>query len=439
MQSQRKHLRLPLIVVLIVVPLLQIQIHRGRLPASMSSKVEERRKGSLSQNQTAVMELLANESGIATIEGGSNQPYLVALRNDTTVSINATKTIFWDGDSSSKLPAWLRDYMAWHHETRQTLNITNWRQCKYLLLRCVAGDAKCAGASDRLKTLPVQLLLASQARRLFFIHWSRPAPLEEFLVPPEGGLLDWRLPPWLANKLNAEAVSPIWTFDREKYRVGWRNNSQTVIRVRNMLYAHPIYDEQRSQGEASMWEAYHDIWKAVFTPSPNVQARIDQILHALGLTPNSYVAVHVRAVYTKNTTGTREEVNAVNCGVQLVAGDKSPRMPIYFASDSVVVTQRAIRYGQTHHIQVVGRVNVSETMHLDRGSNFLKRTNDWKGRPPSDFYDTFVDLYLLALAKCSSFGTGGYGSWGAVIGPNFGCKTINHRKRQCKKDVTSAR
>jgi hypothetical protein len=430
--SRKLHsFRWPLIVLLIVaVPIFQIQMQWGRileLSAIVVTVVEEEERSS--QNQTFIVEFV--EENTVPVPKTSNHSHSEILRNDTShrPTVNFTSTNIWDGDSSSKLPAWLRDYMAWHRETRQKLNEDNWQEYKYFLLRCVAGDAACEGASDRLKTLPVQILLASQARRLFFIHWSRPAPLEEFLVPPEGGL-DWTLPPWLADKLDVEAVRPIWRFDREKYLSGWHNDSQTVIRVRSILYAHSLYDEQRSEGESTMWEAYHDIWKAVFIPAPNVQARIDQILYDLGLTPNNYVAAHVRAVYAQNTTWNREEINAVNCAVQL-AEKTTTETPIFFASDLAEMTRRAIDYGQEHRIQVVGRVNVSETMHLDRGRNFLGYSDDWKGRPASDFYDTFVDLYLLALAKCSSFGTGGYGSWGAVIGPNSGCSPINHRKQRC--------
>jgi hypothetical protein len=292
-QQGKQSFRWPLILLLIVVPILQIQFQREWVhDFMMSAKVVERGEGA-SQNQTFMVEFVE--------ENTSNHLHSDTSRNDTShpPTVNFASANIWDGDSSSKIPAWLRDYIVWHRETRQKLNANNWQQYRYFLLRCVAGDSICAGATDRLKTLPVQLLLVSQARRLFFIHWSRPAPLEEFLVPPEGGL-DWRLPPWLASKLNVETVSPIWRFDHEKYRSGWRNDSQTVVRVKNMLYAHPIYDEQRSRGESTMWEAYHDIWKMVFTPSPNVQARIDQILHDLGLTPTTTLPP-MFALYTRKT------------------------------------------------------------------------------------------------------------------------------------------
>jgi hypothetical protein len=365
---------------------------------------------------------------------GNYTPDVIATTDTSPAMIAATENL-WEDDSDA-LPSWLKDYMEWHHDTRQKLNESNWQNYKYILLRCVEADDKCAGAADRLKMIPMQILLAEQAKRLFFIHWSRPAALEEFLVPPAGGL-DWRLPAWLAEKIDANAAGPIWKMNAK----GWRNNSTPVIRVRNILYASGYYDEHRLEGEIGMWEAYHGIWKAVFTPSAPVQALIDQNLHDLGLTPNNYVAAHVRAAYTRDTIGKHEEIRAVNCAAQL-AGNATSSTPIYFASDSAVTTRMALEYGIQQRLPVVGRNVTVEPLHLDRGSTFLKDTfktaaNDWKGRPASDFYDTFVDLYLLALSKCSTFGQGGYGSWAAALSSHDRtCKAINHRRVQCKA-VTS--
>jgi hypothetical protein len=51
----------------------------------------------------------------------------------------------------------------------------------------------------------------------------------------------------------------------------------------------------------------------------------------------------------------------------------------------------------------------------------LDRCRDWQGRPPSDFYDTFVDLYLIALGGCVTFNKGGYGHWALLIGGDYQC------------------
>ena len=83
----------------------------------------------------------------------------------------------------SALPAWMQEYIAWHVKQIKRLTKDNWREHKFLISRCLQSDPKCGGVSDRLKTLPLLMLLAAQSRRIFLLHWSRPVALEEFLLP----------------------------------------------------------------------------------------------------------------------------------------------------------------------------------------------------------------------------------------------------------------
>jgi hypothetical protein len=65
---------------------------------------------------------------------------------------------------------------------------------------------------------------------------------------------------------------------------------------------------------------------------------------------------------------------------------------------SAVTTRMALEYGIQQRLSVVARnVTVNPCISIVGASSFLKDTfktaaNDWKGRPASDFYDTFVDL-----------------------------------------------
>jgi hypothetical protein len=56
--------------------------------------------------------------------------------------------------------------------------------------------------------------LASDGGRLLFIQWERPAPLEEFLLPP--GKLDWRLPVWLDEQLNMHNMTKFTLSDKTR-------------------------------------------------------------------------------------------------------------------------------------------------------------------------------------------------------------------------------
>jgi hypothetical protein len=69
---------------------------------------------------------------------------------------------------------------------------------QYCVMRCLDMDAKCGGASDRIKTIPLIRCWAARTYRILMIYWSRPTSLEAYLLPPEGGV-DWRVPDWMVQ------------------------------------------------------------------------------------------------------------------------------------------------------------------------------------------------------------------------------------------------
>jgi hypothetical protein len=99
------------------------------------------------------------------------------------------------------LPPWFKKYVISHREQRLALNENNWKNQRFLIMRCLDVDIACGGASDRLQSVPAMLMLANMTGRMLFIKWNRPVPLQEFLVPPEGSL-DWTIPDWLDPHLD---------------------------------------------------------------------------------------------------------------------------------------------------------------------------------------------------------------------------------------------
>jgi hypothetical protein len=79
---------------------------------------------------------------------------------------------------------------------------------------------------------------------------------------------------------------------------------------------------------------------------------------------------------------------------------------------------------------VVARVADTEPLHLDRGIDFLGVSDAWKNLGAAAFYDTFVDVYLLAGSQCLAFGTGGYGMWGAMLSHNSKC-SMDYSRYRC--------
>lgn len=99
---------------------------------------------------------------------------------------------------SPQLPQWVKEYVEWHAMQRQRYlkairnNSTPPDDIRFLISRCLAND-KCGGASDRLQDMPYNIMLANQTNRVLLIKWEKPARLEHYLIPPEGGI-DWTIP-----------------------------------------------------------------------------------------------------------------------------------------------------------------------------------------------------------------------------------------------------
>jgi hypothetical protein len=128
----------------------------------------------------------------------------------------------------------------------------------------------------------------------------------------------------------------------------------------------------------------------------------------LGLVPGEYAASHVRALYGVHNRSLTEIVewteNAIRCATQL-----RPEGPFFFASDSSHAQHTALDYGKQHRLVVVSRVDKGAPKHLDVNYNNASLV-------PSDYYDTFVDLYLLGNARAVAYNVGGYGKLGLIMG-----------------------
>ena len=106
----------------------------------------------------------------------------LVLQSNSPALSNATSNLW---DESPVIPMWMKDYFVWHREQlADHLHEQSWETNRYLVIRCLESDKVCGGASDRLQSVPKFIQLANASRRLLFIKWTKPAALEEFLVPP---------------------------------------------------------------------------------------------------------------------------------------------------------------------------------------------------------------------------------------------------------------
>ena len=351
----------------------------------------------------------------------------------------STTTGLWqDHKEFPLLPPWLQDYFAWHQKERQRLtnrNWRNWNETTRFLIPVAPRKLKSGGMTDRIRPIAAYLRLAAETNRLLLIYWERPCSLEEFLLPPEGGL-NWRVPSQIRKAVQRMGPpygrhSSNWTEVEEwahqnHLETATENGDTTptttiiTFQYQSWHYGELWYTEHASKEEAPVAQVFRDIWHIVFTPSPPVAERIHAAFQQMNLLPGEYTTIHIRALY--GLQGPRSDVrqiaeNAMNCGSQLRPGG-----PFFVASDSSDALRVALDYGKAKRSQVVTANHASkQPFHLDLYTG--------NATTPADFYDGFVDLYLMASTRCVAVGPGGFARWGNVLGYNRTC-VIHHSGRK---------
>jgi hypothetical protein len=319
-------------------------------------------------------------------------------------------------DDSAVLPQWMKDYFAWHRHQRSQITRENWKQYRFCIMRCLDSDSHCGGAADRIKTVPLILYWAARSKRILMIYWSRPTALEAFLLPPEGGV-DWRVPDWMVE--DAVHGRPTGNVDNlpERFHEG---NDATAITTKLQSYnGGSLFYNQNVEGPR-FETIFHDMWRTMFTPTMPIQNVIQQHLERFNLTPGEYVAAHVRGRYGKivwrDKVLFRVTENAINC-----ASNMRPEGPIYFASDSKAVVDHVVeKLAPQKPTKIVALTRDYEPLHLDKASN-------WSDRNASEFYDVFVDLYLISLSRCVTYNIGGFGEWALWMSRYSSC-AVRHGK-----------
>jgi hypothetical protein len=339
--------------------------------------------------------------------------------------------------NATHIPSWLQDYFTWHAKARRSIDhdIERWQDYRYLVLRCLAHETKCAGTADRLLALPGALVLAHQSQRILLWYWERPAPLERFLVPPPGGL-DWRVSEALRDKLDLHNNKTLWKTGAKNvtFVVGaLKRSQQRVLGIRNLLGNY--WDQARRPHEAGRDAIFRSVWDRVFVPSPPVHALVNRHLENLQLQPHLYVAAHVRSLYVDNMIDHHGERVALRCARTILLQQQQQEVPlqdtIYFTSDSADTTQHAVTFAQQHQWNITVRSSTTPPVHLDRGHDFLTRyTHDWQRHDLDGFYEIFVDLLLLGNSRCVAYGAGGFGFMGSLLSYVPSCGH-NYRRRPC--------
>ena len=423
-------------------------------------KKKRRRRHKKDHNRTITVEQRAKWGFVATAPM-SNVSNAVYYKNIPSEFLVGDPSLFvWDRPEL-RIPEWMKDYFRWHRWKRSTWNEPSdskgeedWIESeRWLISQCLMSQdkRKCGGTADRLKPLPVLLRIAYENKRVFLIRWTRPAPLEEFLLPPIGGF-DWRLPPYLEAMLEDKDRGK--RLPTRKLILHYAQTGLSLVRARYQT-GQPAssYDElvfvpnsteigtQDDRTEFGFDLLFSRVWKVLFTPSPPIQDLLRSKISSLGLVPNEYVSSHLRALYATEDRPLDEiwrfTENALACATKAYSG-----VPIFFASDSA----EALRYAQDFNGRDVHDVAQNRSIHLrvltaadqavpTSGETVTIKNNtiiaqpwhlDSYIGPVENFYDTFVDLYMLAMAGCVSYNKGGYGHWAMLIGGHTQCQLRQH-------------
>jgi hypothetical protein len=330
-------------------------------------------------------------------------------------------------DATHRFPEWMKDYFRWHKENREQMRTSSFppgivEPPRYLILTCPHASRKCGGLVDRLAPLAFLVLVASRTHRMLWIHWGRPAPLEEFLQPPRHGV-DWR---WPYDPHSRTVNEGVLATSLESLLAATEDN-QTAVRCRfqapdrgaTFYHAH-----QEATTDPTLAQVTRSLWNLFFTPVPAVAQRISDGLQQHSLVPGHYIAMHVRALYAVKDQDPYLvrywTYNAVNCTSQLVEPNRGDAATTLFvAADATYASKLAQNYGAKYGWTVVHSTTTSEPLHLDKAAH-------WQDRPSSDYYDAFVDLYLLALSRCVTFGMGNYGRFASWLSVEPSCALQHH-------------
>ena len=378
--------------------------------------------------------------------------------------------------SFAALPKWLQDYFVWHRDQTKTIKaLSKESEAKYLVVSCVGND-KCGGFSDRLRSLPFYLFLASRLDRVLCIYWSRPFGLDWFLQPLPSGI-DWRCPADFERLVNKEipsrrqekykhytvhpfkrkltkvqsteeAINVISKSNDRFYAVKFFNQDFAKIDMSNMIFH--AYSYEQAMPNVNAWmhvPLMEHIFRTMFEPIEPIAKSINATMTRLGLVENEYTAVHVRAKYPANKLlkiiGDKEKTfahdkghnemvfegryknfltnlgeNALHCGMLLKPDNK-----LFFSTDSVDLTRhfigKPVKLGKKQiEYTPLGIDSREEIRHLEYGHKSGHELNH------VELYPLIEDLLIMGGSQCVSHGIGSFGAFGAGLAGDR-CRAIH--------------
>ena len=193
--------------------------------------------------------------------------------------------------NSSKLPNWMKEYFEWHKVQIRDIDEDHWAGHRFLVLKCKQTDKACSGTPDTLRPIPLLLRMAYESKRIFYIHWTYPHRLEEFLEP---NVMNWTVPTFLTTFIDSETKgigvgsNHLWKWAQGKHRIV-QGLAQSADAGQSMLSE--LVGKNNTKDY--LYEGfYRDLFRAMFRPSPNVAQLVQQHMDGSQLVPGQFTTAH---------------------------------------------------------------------------------------------------------------------------------------------------
>jgi len=179
----------------------------------------------------------------------------------------------------------------------------------------------CGGLHDRLGQLAWDLYLANQTKRVLFVRWYRPKPIEDFLMP---NAFNWSMPPELPGFSRLQEVKhtvkelfeggddsrpegDFWATHLDKSLDRANHGEYKDVKIlRHRILGHlneDVLEERlKSLGETDMIHStttFGKIFFLFFHPAPPIEMELEDVYNSLGIRPRKYSAVHCRVRHPK--------------------------------------------------------------------------------------------------------------------------------------------
>lgn len=348
-----------------------------------------------------------------------------------------------DAFDTSQCPAWLQQYEQWHVKNRAA------EGAKYL----IADAPGFVGVGDHLRGFMYALRVAAATNRVLLLRWEHPGNLTDFLVPCSS--INWTWDGTPAQALLA-ADKNLKTSDEQK-DVFMNNDLGKAFPEAN-FFSHELSNktflvlktnfpaESRCVicpsvlGKPAESYDFVCLFRYLFKPSALVQQTTDEYLRTLypGYSPNSsssfdYQAVHLRLGHM------RGEESVVNC----ISGYVDPlaKFLLSVGCGSGLAAESGIDIKSTPLLLLADHRGVRQFSRHGRLLNVVTPAYDavhTKMNSVEAHLLSFVDLNLIARAKCAVLSHSGFSNVGWWMSGGNSCRMmLSECYKVCARNSTS--